>query len=446
MSDLKIQESTQYNITELSLVTKIGYVNLADKFDELNIFDSMLNQTMSGNILIRDAIGLSEQLVFDGSEVLIVKIGKDEDELMIKKSFRIYKQSNRVPVNQTSEIYVLHFVSDEYIFSTQQKVQHYYNSTYSDAAVRILNDYLGVKSTSLITESFGVRNILVPSLEPLKALQWCASRAVDINQSPGFVFFENRMGFNFVNLSTLFSLPSLTRVNFSTKNISDNLGEEFTGARSFEVITQNDFINNTKSGVYAGKMVAFDPLTKTVQEKNHTFKDMYDNGEHANKTPNVSLIKNRGGLFQTQMYDSRIVTYPFFANRKNSDYIKENDPTSVSMNDDTENYRFQREAIFQNLFSKRVKLVLPGNFKITCGMCIDLDVPKRSYLVDGENSFDSTLHGKYLIVATRHIVRPNMHEVVIEAVTDSSNYKDKNNNTVFTSTVDQEKAANYNEY
>ena len=38
-----------------------------------------------------------------------------------------------------------------------------------------------------------------------------------------------------------------------------------------------------------------------------------------------------------------------------------------------------------------------------------------------------------------------MHEVVIEAVTDSSNFKDKNINTVFTSTVDQEKAANYYE-
>ena len=171
---------------------------------------------------------------------------------------------------------------------------------------------------------------------------------------------------------------------------------------------------------------------------------MYDSGEHANRNPNVSLIKNRGGLFQTQMYDSRIVTYPFFGNRKNSDFIKENDPTSVSLNEDTENYKFQREAIFQNLFSKRVKLVLPGNFKLSSGFCIDLDVPKRSVLVDGENPFDSSLYGKYLIVATRHIIRPNMHEVVIEAVTDSSNYRNKNN-TVFTSTVDQERAANYNE-
>jgi len=445
MSELNIQETTQYRITELLLVTKSGYIDIRDKFEELNIFDSMLNQTMSGNILIRDAIGLSEQLIFDGSEVLMVKIGKDEDELMMKKSFRIYKQSNRVPVNQSSEVYVLHFVSDEYIFSLQQKVQHYYNLTYSEAAVKIMNDYLGIKKIGTYSSSSGVRNILVPSLEPLVALQWLATRAVDENQSPGFIFFENRMGFNFTNLSTLFSFPSLTRVNFSAKNISDNLGEEFTGARSFEVVTQNDFVRNTKSGVYAGKLIAFDPLTKTIQEKQHTFKEMYDNGEHANKNPNVSLIKNRGGLFQTQMYDSRIVTYPFFGNRRNSDFIKENDPTSVSLDEDTENYKFQREAIFQNLFSKRVKLVLPGNFNLSSGFCIDLDVPKRSVLADGENQFDSSLYGKYLIVATRHIIRPNMHEVIIEAVTDSSNFKDKNINTVFTSTVDQEKAANYYE-
>jgi hypothetical protein len=445
MSDLNIQETTQYNITELTLVTKIGYVDIKDKFEELNIFDSLVNQTMSGNILIRDAVGLSEQLVFDGSEVLLVKIGKDEDELLIQKSFRIYKQSNRVPVNQTSEIYVLHFVSDEYIFSLQQKVQHYYNLTYSEAAVKIMNDYLGVKNIGIYSSSFGVRKILIPALEPLTALQWLATRAVDENQSPGFLFFENRMGFNFTNLTTLFSFPSLTRVNFSAKNISNSLGEEFTGARSFEVITQNDFINNTKSGVYAGKMIAFDPLTRTVVEKNQTFKEMYDNGEHANEAPNVSLIKNRNGVFQTQMYDSRVVSYPYFSNRKNSDYIKENDPTSTSLDDDTENYIFQREAIFQNLFSKRVKLVLPGNFKISSGFCIDLDVPKRSVLVDGENPFDSTLYGKYLIIATRHIIRPNMHEVVVEAVTDSSNYIDKDSNKVFTSTIDQEKAIYYAE-
>ena len=445
MSELNILETTQYVITELTLVTKIGYVDIKDKFEEINIFDSILNHTMSGNILIRDAVGLSEQLVFDGSEVLLIKIGKDEDDLMIQKSFRVYKQSNRVTVNQTSEMYALHFVSDEHIFSLQQKVQHYYNLTYSEAAVKIMNDYLGIKKIGIYSSSVGVRNIVVPALEPLVALQWLATRAVDDNQSPGFLFFENRMGFNFTNLSTLFSFPSLTKVNFSVKNISDNISEEFTGARSFEVITQNDFIRNTKSGVYAGKMIAFDPLTGTVQENNHTFKEMYDNGEHANKAPNVSLIKNRAGTFQTEMYDSRVVSYLSFTNRKNSDYIKENDPTSASLDDDTENYIFQREAIFQNLFSKRVKFVLPGNFKITSGFCVDLDVPKRSVLVDGENPFDSTLHGKYLIIATRHIIKPNIHEVVVEAVTDSSNYIGKNNKTVFTSTPEQEKAIYYAE-
>jgi hypothetical protein len=42
MSELNIQETTQYRITELMLVTKAGYIDIKDKFDELNIFDSML--------------------------------------------------------------------------------------------------------------------------------------------------------------------------------------------------------------------------------------------------------------------------------------------------------------------------------------------------------------------------------------------------------------------
>ena len=84
-----------------------------------------------------------------------------------------------------------------------------------------MSDYLSIKKFGIYSSSFGVRNILVPSLEPLVALQWLATRAVDENQSPGFIFFENRMGFNFTNLSTLFSFPSLNKMTlFATPNLA----------------------------------------------------------------------------------------------------------------------------------------------------------------------------------------------------------------------------------
>jgi hypothetical protein len=53
-----------------------------------------------------------------------------------------------------------------------------------------------------------------------------------------------------------------------------------------------------------------------------------------------------------------------------------------------------------------------------------LNIPKRAERDTSENStdqLDKSLYGKYLIVATRHIIKYDKHEVVFEAVTDSSN-------------------------
>ena len=98
MSDVSILQSTQYTVKKdgLSLVTKIGIIDLTGMFEELNIFDSIFNPCMTGSILIRDAKGLSNKLSFDGSEILLIEMGKTENQAIIKKSFRVYKQSSRI--------------------------------------------------------------------------------------------------------------------------------------------------------------------------------------------------------------------------------------------------------------------------------------------------------------------------------------------------------------
>ena len=66
MSNIEISQSEQFKIKDLSIVTKAGKFNLGSVFEELNIFDTMLMPCMSGNISIRDAVGLSQKLYFDG--------------------------------------------------------------------------------------------------------------------------------------------------------------------------------------------------------------------------------------------------------------------------------------------------------------------------------------------------------------------------------------------
>jgi len=423
----EIKKSTQFHINELVLVTKGGNIDISKIYEEINIFDSLLTPVMTGNIMIRDANGLSSRLIFDGSEAILMDIAKDKnsDIAVFKKSFRVYKQSQRTNETPSSEMFVLNFVSDELMYSDQQKINQSYTLTYTEIIQKILLDYLKISNNNsggVFDVSYGIRNIAIPNLRPFEAIEWCAKRAVDINQSPNFLFYQNTLGYNFATLSNLLTKPDLLDVNFETKNQpKSNPISEMSSARSLEVIGQTDGIDKARSGINAGKFVGFDPVTGTISKKEISFSDVYSSMKHANESPTMSAIPNRDGKDSTQMFDSK-QTVSFFSSSKNfSSYIKENDPTSLSKQDNTENYIFQRKSIMSNLMAKRVKLTMPGNFNLTSGFNINLIAPNFGKREKGGDNEDETLSGKYIIVATRHIIGYEKHETIMEVASTSSN-------------------------
>jgi hypothetical protein len=70
--------------------------------------------------------------------------------------------------------------------------------------------------------------------------------------------------------------------------------------------------------------------------------------------------------------------------------------------------------------TKRVKIVMPGNFQLTSGFNINLIVPTAGKKDKGDDNNDASLSGKYLIVASRHIIGYEKHETIIEVATSSS--------------------------
>jgi hypothetical protein len=417
---------SKFSINELAIITKAGKLDISKLFQEINIFDSLLSPVMSGAVVIIDSIGLSSKLLFDGSEVLLVNIGKDTDSssFRLKKAFRIYRQSNRATLQQNAETYTLEFVSDEFIFSEQQKINQSYKTTYSDVVNKILVNYLKVpeqKLRGVFQDTTGVRDLVIPNLKPLDALEWCAKRAVDQRRSPNYVFFENNLGFNFASLSYLLSSDYLFKIKFPAKNLEETKpNQDLLSPRHFEVVNQSDKIKTTREGVAAGTFIGFDPITRTVQNKRIGFEDHYNAMDHGNDTANFSQSKNRGGEKSTQAFDSKKVVNIFGANIKNSQYIKKYDPTSISKVETPEDYMFARKAIFANLMNKRIKLVMPGNFQLTSGFNLNVRVPDFSKKESGSENEDRSLSGKYLIIATRHIIKYDIHETVLELATTSN--------------------------
>jgi hypothetical protein len=425
---LAIKKSTQFHINELVLVTKAGNIDISAIYEELNIFDSLLSPVMTGNILIKDANGLSTKLIFDGSESLLIDISKDKnsDIAKFKKAFRIYKQSDRSNDTQTVETFVLEFVSDELMYSDQQKINQSYDLTYTQIVEKILLDYLKISKNNtggVFDVSYGIRNITIPNLRPFEAIDWCAKRAVDSKQAPNFMFYQNLLGYNFVSLSNLLTKPDILDIKFEAKNLQGNNPiSEISGARSLEVVAQTDGMEKARSGVNAGKFVGFDPTTGTVAKKNISFGDVFSSMKHANESPNISAVPNRDGKDSTEMFDSKQTVSFFSAAKQFSAYIKEKAPTTLTKQDNTESYLFQRKAILSNLMSKRIKLTMPGNFTLTSGFNVNVEAPNfgKKEKGGGDINEDQSLSGKYLIIATRHIIGYDKHETIIEVATTSS--------------------------
>lgn len=422
-----VQQSTQFTVKELVLVTKAGNIDITSIYEEINIYDSLFMPVMSGKILIKDSIGLSGKLIFDGSESILINIVKSEDNPDIasfKKAFRIYKQSNRTNDGLNSESYILHFVSDELMYSDQQRINQSYENTYSEIVKKILIDYLKVPQNQLggsYDNTVGIRKIVIPNLRPLEAIEWCAKRCTDAQNSPNFMFYQNYTGYNFASLSNLLTKPEILDIKFEPKNMKETDSfNEISSARSMEIVSQNDGIEQTRSGVNAETFIGFDPLTKTIQKKQIGYADHYNTMKHGNQNPNVSEIENRNKVKNVEAFNSKKIVAGFSASRQYSNYIKKYDPTSISKEDNIQEYLPKRKAIIKNLMNRRIKFTMPGNFQLMSGFNVNVIVPNLGKKEKGSDNLDKSVSGKYLIIGTRHIIGYEKHETIIEVATTST--------------------------
>ena len=190
---------------------------------------------------------------------------------MLFRSFRIYKQSDRKADGLNNEKYLLHFCSDELMFSDTQRINQSYDETYGRIIEKILEDYLKVPSGEaggIFEDTIGIRNVVIPNLSPIDAVQWVTKRCLDDNQAPNYVFFQNLAGFNFASLSKLLTQDEILDITFELKNQSKGgPWKEIGAARAFEVVKQSDSISKQRSGVNAGQFIGFDPLTRTTAKK-----------------------------------------------------------------------------------------------------------------------------------------------------------------------------------
>lgn len=438
-------QTTDFRVRHLFIKipqTNVVY-DLSNIFQELNLYDGLFVPCMSGNILIVDSLDLRSSLSIDGDEEISIFLDKQDvssggTALEYRKRFVIYKISNVERINMTTKTYILHFVNADYWKSERKKVNQYYEGLHSETVKNILTQKLNVtdgtpndgnSGIASIFPSIGQKKVIIPNLTPFETIEWITQRAIPNNEHkkyPEYVFYEApRIGYNFMPLGELLSFDARFDINFSPKNMSEgNDDVEFLGVRDFKMKSTFNGIQDTITGVYGGRFIGFDPITrKKTSDANPNvirFMDVFNSLKHANQYPILPLDQQKQQILTSP--DSRIVTHAFMRTpRLNSAYINEKDQQSINTLEIYEDIIFQRKMILYNLMQRRMEVTLPGNFGLASGVMVKMNVPKQKFVKDNESNLDQDLTGKYIIIGTRHVIRPTLHETIIEIATDSTN-------------------------
>jgi len=414
-------ELNAISINELSIIVPTDKGNeklpIRGIMEQIDIYENIVSPVIMGSIVVIDTIGISKALS-TGSCYLYMNLSKDDKNknlLKYEKTFRIYKQEKRQSKSARSEAYIFYFCSDELISSEQTRVSKSYDDTYSSVAENILKKYLKVNNDKIsVSKSKGIKHIVVPSLKPLDALVWCAHRAVNDKNIPDFLFFENKFGFNFASLSSLFKTTPVD-LHFSVKNIAEgsNDPQNLFGVKTSEVVSQFNLLESVKKGTYASSIYGFDLITRSFFKKNVN-NSYYDKTENLNKNKSVPVSQN--GIDTSKANDSKRTLLVTDSLYNQSSYAKKNAPNS---NLHSPEYSLaHKTAVLSFLSNKKMKVLLPGNFSLTVGMIANLKYPKKGNLEKGKE-LDYSFSGKHMIFAVRHLITPQVHETILEVTANS---------------------------
>ena len=122
MSTNNTRYATEYQLDTVLLITPLGVHPLNKLMIELNLYEDILGDTTSGQLMLSDAVGIINQFGLNGTEFIQVSLRKNsEDKHPLVQNYRITAVTNRgVNVNNNYEVYTIDFVSEEFSKSVAQ--------------------------------------------------------------------------------------------------------------------------------------------------------------------------------------------------------------------------------------------------------------------------------------------------------------------------------------
>lgn len=402
------------SIGKAEIIAQSGiYTDIRQQIVNIQIFEDIFSPFITGVLIVKESIDLINALPLVGEEQLSLDITTPSLPTKFSGKFYIYKLSEREIIGDKSVVYKIHFISKEALTDLNKTIGKGFGGKVSEIVSSILTDKnIGLETTKSIIVEPSVNNTKYVSnfWSPIKNINFLAERAVNTGGSPSFLFFENRDGFNFMSLETLYKpdiLQTFVTDKYSRDTLSGvgsikNVEEDYKRIQEIRVPVAFDYFDRIRSGMYSSAMVAYDMTKKQYSVKLYDMFKGYYKQKHLNDYPNTTDKITRRG-------DALIIKQPKYYGNFNG------------FGDVTNSAILQKRlSLLKQAESQKIEIVVPGRFDYTVGKKVKLKLnriePVTKTDVDLE---DKIFSGVYLISAINHYVSHNKHECNIELIKDS---------------------------
>lgn len=412
----QIVKAGDINIESVQITTAQGfYQDITNQVIGIQVFEDLFSPFITGTLEILDSLDLVNVFPLNGEEYLDLKLSTPTLETgNIDQKFYISKMTNRVMAGDRSTVYTLHFVSVDILTDLNTKISKTFSGKCSDIAKQLLTDKthgLNISKKYVIEETINSTKYISNFWSPVKNLNNLVENSINTNNQSSYVFYEDRYGFNFVSLDTLydrnifqeFVYDSYVRDNPNNDGqTTRDVTEDYKRIREINIPTAFDYIDRLRSGMFGSRMFNHNLTTKRFDNKTYNMLDNFARQTHLNKFP---LASNKASY----TYNALIIKVPKYQGNF-SDFGDSTNASSIQ----------NRISLMAQINANKIEIIVPGRLDYTVGLRVGVKLYKISpNSKEDTDTIDEMLSGSYLISAINHYINRNTHECTFELIKES---------------------------
>lgn len=407
------------NIDYIILGNSKGFgQNISNQVFNISIFEDLFAPFITGKITVSDSLDLTNIFPMVGDEFLDLSVRTPTYNLagkIIQGRYYVYKMSEREQLNPGTYVYVLHFISVEAVVDVNKKMSRSFSGKVSDIAKTLITTSVGLNSQKDLNldETLNGTKFTSNYWNPVKCINYATTNAQSFAGTPDYLFFENRIGFNFLSMETLYSqdvyqnfvADNYVRDSSPTGGSFVNIGESYRRVTDFSIGNGFDYINNIRSGMYGNKTISWDFVTKKYVSKNYNTLEDFNNSKHLGVFPIIaknSISTSNGMILNVTKDNANFNGYDDVTNTKTMG---------------------RRLALFSSLDVYKITIEVRGRTDYSVGQKVGLRLYKTTQITaENDDNIDKLYSGNYIIAAIHHKITRDSHACSLELIKESLDF------------------------